>query len=197
MITINWATGVITVPKSYLTLVSGTVYQLDLNQFRLDLKQLESQPEGMDWPATHEHNTTVTLSGVPYARLINMINGYTITFEDGQYAVNLVGANSNVADVTNVNQVSIRPFNSAGLIEVSTSGGSGASAAQIWNHSLEGSFTAAQLMTLIASILAGKTTIVPMGNGLAEIMFRNVSDTADKAAFQVQGSERISTDIDP
>jgi len=50
------------------------------------------------------------------ARVVEIINDYTITFEDGQYAVNLVGANSNVADRVNVNQVSVRASNSAGLI---------------------------------------------------------------------------------
>ena len=49
-----------------------------------------------------------------------MINGYTVTFEDGQYAVNLVGANSNVGDRVNVNQVSVRSANSAGLQDLST-----------------------------------------------------------------------------
>jgi hypothetical protein len=57
----------------------------------------------------------VSLGGLTYARVIEIINGYTITFEDGQYAVNLVGANSNVGDCVNVNQVSVRSANSAGL----------------------------------------------------------------------------------
>jgi hypothetical protein len=42
-----------------------------------------------------------------------------VTFEDGQYAVNLVGANSNIPDKTNVNQVSVRAFNTAGLVVAS------------------------------------------------------------------------------
>jgi capsular polysaccharide biosynthesis protein len=46
----------------------------------------------------------------------------------------LVGANSNVADRVIVNQVSVRAANSAGLIEVATSGGGGATAAEIWNY---------------------------------------------------------------
>lgn len=42
-----------------------------------------------------------------------------MTFEDGQYAVNLIGANSNIADRVNVNQVSVRSANSAGLVQTS------------------------------------------------------------------------------
>jgi hypothetical protein len=49
--------------------------------------------------------------------VIEIINDYTVTFEDGQYAVNLVGANSNIADRVNVNQVSVRAANSAGLVQ--------------------------------------------------------------------------------
>lgn len=117
-ISINWGTKVITVPKADTQLVQASpteIRQLDLNTFRLTLKELEGGETGMPYPNTHIHNPPVTVGGVTLARVIEIINGYTVTFEDGQYAVNLVGANSNVGDVTNVNQVSIRSANSAGL----------------------------------------------------------------------------------
>jgi len=120
-LSIDWGTRVITVPKADLTVIQLTpseIYELNLNTFRLWLKDIEDDEVGMPHPDTHRHNTEVTIGGLTYARTIEMINGYTVTFEDGQYAVNLVGANSNVADVTNVNQVSIRPQNSAGLINI-------------------------------------------------------------------------------
>jgi len=118
MITIDWGSRIINIPQAYLTDLGGGVYQLDTNQFRLDLKDLEDGEEGMNFPDTHRHNTEVVLSGVTYARFVEIINGYTITFEDGQYAVELTGSNNNIPDVTNVNQVSVRSFNSAGLITV-------------------------------------------------------------------------------
>ncbi len=118
MITINWGTKVISVPQADLTFISTGVYQLDINAFRLVLKDLEDNEDGMPFPKTHNHNTQVVLSGVTYARVIEIINGYTITFENLQYAVNLVGANSNIPDVINVNQVSIRSSNSAGLVSL-------------------------------------------------------------------------------
>jgi hypothetical protein len=74
----------------------------------------------MAYPDTHRHVAPVSLGGVTLARIIEIINGYTVTFEDGQYAVNLVGANSNVGDVVNVNQVSVRSANSVGLQVVET-----------------------------------------------------------------------------
>ena len=118
MISINWGTQVIFVPRDDLTLIQSSpteIRELNLNSFRLALKDLEDSEEGMAFPDTHRHNTEVLLGGLTYARVIEILNGYTITFEDGQYAVNLVGANSNVADNVNVNQVSVRTSNSAGL----------------------------------------------------------------------------------
>ncbi len=120
-ITIDWGTRIINIPKDSLTLIQTVpteIRQLDLNMFRLELKDLEDGEAGISFPDTHQHNTTVSVGGVDLARVIEIINGYTVTFEDGQYAVNLGGANSNVGDKVNVNQVSIRSANSAGLITV-------------------------------------------------------------------------------
>jgi hypothetical protein len=122
-LSINWGTGVINVLRADMVLtqtVPTEIRKLDLNQFRLDLKGLEDDPDGMAFLRTHTHNTSITLGGVVYARAVEIINNYTVTFEDGQYAVNMVGANSNVADVVNVNQVSVRTNNSAGLQDLST-----------------------------------------------------------------------------
>ena len=117
-LSIEWATKVITIPQSYLTPKGGSTYELDVNAFRLDLKSIEDDAEGMVFLDTHRHNTEVTVGGMTLARVVEIINGYTVTFEDGQYIVNLVGANNNISDVTNLNQVSIRSANSAGMITV-------------------------------------------------------------------------------
>ena len=118
-ITIDWGTRVIYIPRNDLTLIQSSpveIRELNLNWFRLQLKDLEDSEEGMIFPDTHRHNTEVSLGGLTFARVIEIINDYTLLFEDGQYAVNLVGANSNVGDRVNVNQVSVRSANSAGLI---------------------------------------------------------------------------------
>ena len=119
---INWGTRVITVYRAdaFMTDLGGNVYEMDTNAFRLALKDVEDSEEGMPHPDTHRHNTTVTVGGVTLAHVLEIINGYTITFDDGQYAVNLSGTNNNIPDVANVNQVSIRSFNSAGLQVVET-----------------------------------------------------------------------------
>lgn len=126
-ISIDWGTKVITVPQADLTLISGTLYELDIDVFRLALKDLEDSEAGMPFLRTHNHNTEVTLSGVTYARIFEIINGYTVTFQDtgSPYTVRCVGANHNLADVTNyVSEVSLIIGNSAGLIVVTAGAGS-------------------------------------------------------------------------
>src|SRR3989344_568696 len=137
-ISINWPTGVISVPKADMTLVQSTpieIRELNINTFRLTLKDLEDDAEGQVWATTHNHNTAVTVGGVTLARVVEIINGYTITFEDGSYAVNLVGANSNIGDVVNLNSVSVRSANSAGLTEPDM-------AAAVWNALVANHLTA-------------------------------------------------------
>jgi hypothetical protein len=104
-----------------MTLVQASpeIRELDIDVLRLTLRDLEDDPDGRPWPKTHIHATSVTLSGIDYARIVEILAPYSVTFEDGQYAVRFVGANTNVQDVTNVNQVSVRPNNSAGLISSS------------------------------------------------------------------------------
>jgi hypothetical protein len=115
---IDWANKIIHVPRTHLLLVQSSpteVRELDLNIFRLELKALEAGITGITFLDTHQHNPPVTVGGVTLARVVEIINEYTITFEDGQYAVNISGGNSNVGDVVNQNQVSVRSANSAGL----------------------------------------------------------------------------------
>lgn len=121
--TINWSTKIISVPQADLTNLGGGIYELDVDAFRLELKDLEDSEAGMPYDKTHNHSTEVTLSGVTYARLFEIINGYTVEFEDGQYTVKCVGANHNLGDVKVVNQVSLLIGNSAGLITVVSGSG--------------------------------------------------------------------------
>ena len=116
-ISVDWGAKDIYIPQSYLSLISGTTYELDVDQLRLDLKALEDDEEGMAHPDTHQHITTSTLSGTTFARQVEFINGYTITFEVGGYQVFCSGANHNIGDVmTNTTGPSLVINNSAGLI---------------------------------------------------------------------------------
>jgi len=117
-LSIDWNTLVITVPQSDLTFISGTLYELDTEAFRQELHSIMAAEVGMPFVDSFRHNTEVTVAGVTYARTIEIINGFQIEFEDGQYAVRLVGSNNNLFDegVLVRNQVSVIPTNSAGLI---------------------------------------------------------------------------------
>lgn len=117
-LSIDRLTNVIFVPKADLQLVQATpteIRQLDINAFRLELKDIEDEPDGITYTDTHRHVQPISIGGVTLARVVEILEPYTITFEDGNYQVNLVGANSNIADRTNLNQVGIRSANSAGL----------------------------------------------------------------------------------
>lgn len=137
-ISVNLLTFVIYVPKADLTLEQSSpeIRTLDVNQFRLWLKAWEESEEGMTFTDTHKHNTEVTLSGLTYARIIEILDPYTIEFEDGQYIVNCDGANHNIADKKVPNQVSLIVNNAAGLIRDTNQYSSFANA--VWSESPSG-----------------------------------------------------------
>jgi len=107
-ISVDWPNRIISVPLVDLTFVETnpltgrSLYALDLDVFRLTLKSLEDDGDGMAYPITHLHNPPVTFGGATYARQLILINAYSITFENGTYGVRLDGANSNVYDVTKI-----------------------------------------------------------------------------------------------
>lgn len=119
-ISINWGLREISVPQSFLSYVGGANYSLDTLAFKIAVRDLEDSEVGVAHAAAISHNTTVTLGGLQYARIVEIINGYTVTFEDvgTPYAVTLIGSNNNILDVTNLNNVAVRSNNSAGLIDV-------------------------------------------------------------------------------
>ena len=122
-ITVDWSTFVINVPQADLTFLGGSLYQLDVDAFRLELKSIEASNDGMAFTDTHSHRGELTLAGVTYARSVEILSPYTITFEDGNYRVITVGANHNISDVMNLNSVQLITNNSAGLVVVGGFGG--------------------------------------------------------------------------
>lgn len=139
-ISINWATKVITIPQADTTLVSGSLRELDVEDLRLWLKDIEDSEEGMSFLDTHRRNAPVVLSGTTYAQTFEIINGYTVLFEatGSPWTCRIVGANHNLGDVKVVNHVSLIIGNSAGLIEVATGAGPTADeiATAVWSKVL-------------------------------------------------------------
>jgi len=123
MITIDYSVTpyIINVPRLYTQFVATDpqtgleVRQMNLTQFAQDIGDLQDNVEGAWAPTAYEYTAPVSVGGVQLAPVVVITEFYVVQFEDLQYAVNLVGANTNVQDQVVVNQVSIRPSNSAGL----------------------------------------------------------------------------------
>lgn len=118
-ISVDWPTKVISVLKADTTLVDigpPEVRSLDIEDLWLALRALEDDEDGMSFDATCETIPPLTIAGVTLARVFEIINSYTVEFEDLQYSVNIIGGNSNIGDVKVQNQVSVNTANSAGLV---------------------------------------------------------------------------------
>lgn len=120
-LSVNWPTGVITVPKADTVLVgtdpiSGRqIRTYNSDTFRRELRDLEDDEAGRAFSRTHDYNPQVIFGGVTYAPQLKVNSAYyTVEFEDGTYRVSLQGTNNNIADVSVINSVSIQPNNSAG-----------------------------------------------------------------------------------
>lgn len=124
---ISWGSKTINVYQADMVLIQtvpSVIYRLDLDIFRLELKNIEDSSDGMAFPRTHKHNTTVSVGGATLARVIEIVNGYTVSFEETgtPYRVNTVGANSNIGERINLGagQVSVSTSNSAGLQDLNS-----------------------------------------------------------------------------
>jgi hypothetical protein len=129
-ISVDWPTKVITVNQSdpEVSLVSGTTYELDTDAFRLALKALSDDEEGMPWPRITKHNTVVVLDGVNYVRSWEIINGYTVqVLPDSSWRLQMDGESNNNFHSNGIlvqNSVQVIPANSAGntITETGVSG---------------------------------------------------------------------------
>jgi hypothetical protein len=193
-VSVNWITGVITIPRADMPIiqVSPEVRELDTAVFFDDLKDLEASVEGMPWPDTQRHNLPYTISGITYAESLEIIPPYSVTFEDGTYAVSLKGTNNNLIDVANTNQVRILANNSAGLIDVPvTQADKDAIVAQVFAQIMEGTETFAQQIKLIRAEAAG--SIVRTGT-LHQI--KSADGGKDRITATADDTGRTVTDTD-
>lgn len=120
-LTLNPATREIFIPQADLTFVSGDTYDLDTDQFRKDVMDLLASEAYIWLPDAYTHNGEVTIVGTTFARTLEFINGFNITFENLVYSVRLQGSNNNIFDVDNgilnpSGNVTVISNNSAGLI---------------------------------------------------------------------------------
>lgn len=78
---------------------------------------------------------------------------------------------------------------------VTSTGGGGSDATEIWNHSIEGTFSAKEVMRLLVAVAAGKTEIETTNNG-AVVTFRDINDTKDRIIAEMENSKRINITLD-
>lgn len=155
-ISVDWPTKLISVPKADMTLVDSgppEVRALDIEDLWLALRDLEDEEDGMPFDKTCDTVPPKTVAGVTLGRVLEIVNGYTLQFENGTYAVNITGGNSNLADVMVRNSVGVNTANSAGyqIVETGTSGLT--SEESTWLSSVPG------IETDVASIESSITTI--------------------------------------
>jgi len=187
-----------------LTLIGGTLYEMDTEvDFRQAINALMATAEGMPFQDPILHNTTVTVARTTFARTIEIINGYSVTFiPDAQYTVRLVGSNNNIFDVENSilnqNQVQLISNNSAGLIQIST--GSGLSAAQDTKltevhtelKSIEGGNDHSWFMRIFLAALAGLSS----GHDADTPKYRDLANTKDRIDATTTSDGRTGRTLD-
>lgn len=120
---VDWSTKIITIPKADTTLVTSTpneIRSLDVTTFWTAIHVIQASSVAMPFLPIMANTPPSVIAGITFARVVQLINGYTITFENGSYGVNIIGGNSNIKDNTNFNSVSVGSANSAGLIGGST-----------------------------------------------------------------------------
>lgn len=117
---VDWVARNITIPVADLTLVSGTRYSLNLENFLYECRRLEwEHSEGLWAPHILEHsNTRTDFAGANYAAFDEVVNGYTVTIGPGATRVDLVGSNNNIADVITNTNIILTSANSAGLTNI-------------------------------------------------------------------------------
>jgi len=225
VISIDHASFVISIPKSDTVFVETnalTGYEVrSYDEYALmrELANYLDSEAGATLPQAFTHNTSVTISGVVYARALVILAPYTVTFEAGAYQVKLVGGtNNNLLDVLNPNNVSVIPANSAGLQTVNTAGGGGATAAEIWSYGtrtlttafpdvptaeenaaaaiaalIEGGLTLRDVLRIVLSVTAGDAT----GLEGASMTFKSIDGTKNRVEATYAAGDRTVTGRDP
>jgi len=66
----------------------------------------------------------------------------------------------------------------------------------VFSYLISAGYTAQEILSLLAAVAAGKTSIVDLGGGDAEVTFRNLADNTDAVVADMTGSERTNVVLD-
>ena len=123
-ITIDYSTFEINVPKADTVFVrldpinGKEVRSLDMDFFWKALADIQDDQEGV-WASTCFINTPPQdLGSFTLGRSVLIQAPYFVHFENGNYAVELVGGNNNISSRSVVNFVAINSNNTAGLVQI-------------------------------------------------------------------------------
>lgn len=114
-LSVDWSTTPfrITCPKSDLSLISGTKYQITVDYLWQLLREFADGEEAIPQPVIYV-NTPPTAST---PRIIEVNDDYyDWQFENGNYSVEIINGNSNIRDVEVKNNVSVGTNNTTGFI---------------------------------------------------------------------------------
>lgn len=116
MISVDWSVTpwLITIPKSDLTLISGTKYNLTVDVFWQLLRDFSDTIEALPRPILYSR-----ISATSSTSSITEIDSfyYALQFEDGVYSVNIINGNTNIREVEIKNTVSVNTNNTTGFID--------------------------------------------------------------------------------
>lgn len=115
-LTVDYSTvtpWLITIPKSDLTLITGTQYQLTVDEFWILLRDFTDNETPVARPKLYSRIPAT--SSTPSITTID--DDYSLEFEDGLYSVNIINGNTNIREVEVKNQVSVNTNNTTGFID--------------------------------------------------------------------------------
>ena len=97
--TIDYNTFIIEVERASLPLAQSSPTEIrtfEVGLFHELLRDTEDNAVHMPFLDTHNWVASKLIGGVTLAPIFEMLPQYTITFEDGLYVINVIGANSNI-----------------------------------------------------------------------------------------------------
>lgn len=128
-ISIDYTTNEIIIPKADTVFVATDpitgreTRSLDMDDLWQALADIQDN-QGDVWAPTCFINTPPQdLGGITLGRSVLILAPYYVTFENGIYAVELQGGNTNLHTRTTVNSVAVHSNNSLGLIQVTSGSG--------------------------------------------------------------------------
>jgi len=84
----------------------------------------------------------------------------------------------------------------AGVANISAQPTAADIAGEFFAVNIDGNFSMRDILKILSSVAAGKTTIDDLGGGLATVTFRNLSDTTDAVVADMNDSARTNVTID-